>query len=394
MSDKNPDHKRSEESRQNAVEIRYVAIDPAFTDSTEESEIDLLELIKKTWDNRRFIVRGMLFFLILAVIFALSLQNEYQSEAILMPEYASQEQGSGMLSQLGGLSSLLGGGNLQTYAGSSEAIRVNLYPRIATSTPLLADLMYDQVYIPSLDTTATIYDYLAELNQPPFIQKVLNYTIYLPFTALNWVRSAVSVSDADPEALPGLDFSGEMLTLTKEENRMIEDLRSRIEVSLDVDSGLLTSAVWMPDPYVAASVNSRVLNSLKEYIMNYRTEKLVLDLEFLEQRHEEARERFNEAQMNLAVFRDENRNLATQTARTEEERLISEYDLAFNLYSSFAQRLEQHKIKVQEETPLFKELQQVNIPAEKGKPGRFIITLVGIIIGLTVSIGWVLVKKN
>ncbi|MDZ7808047.1 MAG: hypothetical protein U5K71_13160 [Gracilimonas sp.] len=65
------------------------------------------------------------------------------------------------------------------------------------------------------------------------------------------------------------------------------------------------------------------------------------------------------AQIALADFRDSNQGALTNRARTQEQQLQSEYDLAFNLYNGLTQEYEQAKLRVQEETPVFKVLQPV-----------------------------------
>ncbi|MDZ7717087.1 MAG: hypothetical protein U5J95_12840 [Balneolaceae bacterium] len=77
---------------------------------------------------------------------------------------------------------------------------------------------------------------------------------------------------------------------------------------------------------------------------------------------EEARKRFEQAQQQLAEFRDSNINLATAKAQSREQELQSQYDLTFNLYNSLSQRLEQAKLDLQEETPVLTVLQPVSVP--------------------------------
>ena len=72
----------------------------------------------------------------------------------------------------------------------------------------------------------------------------------------------------------------------------------------------------------------------------------------------------------------------------------SKYDLAFNLYNSLNQRLQQKEMQVQEQTPVFSVLQPVSVPFEKSQPKRFLIIAIFLFIGLTSGLVWSLVKDQ
>ena len=77
-------------------------------------------------------------------------------------------------------------------------------------------------------------------------------------------------------------------------------------------------------------------------------------------------------------------------AQTEEQRLNSEYQVAFNLYNGLTQQYEEAKLKVQEETPVFKTLEAVQVPLEDETSGTMILLMYILISGIA-SIGWVFV---
>ena len=76
---------------------------------THDDEIDLLELIKVLWDEKRKIIAITAVALFISVIYSLSQPNIYHSEALLAP---AGDEGSGGISKLagqfGGLASLAG----------------------------------------------------------------------------------------------------------------------------------------------------------------------------------------------------------------------------------------------------------------------------------------------
>ena len=102
--------------------------------------------------------------------------------------------------------------------------------------------------------------------------------------------------------------------------------------------------------------------------------------------------RFEEAQINLAKFRDSNQGILTASARTEEQRLDSEYSIAFNLYNTLTQQYEVAKLELQEETPLFKTLEPVQVPIYDEQSGFFILVFF-IFFTLFSATGWIILRN-
>ena len=147
----------------------------------------------------------------------------------------------------------------------------------------------------------------------------------------------------------------------------------------------------MEDPLVAAQVASFAIKELTNYLIDYRTEKLVMDLEYTKEQLNKARLRFEDAQINLAKFRDSNQGILTASARTEEQRLDSEYSIAFNLYNTLTQQYEVAKLELQEETPLFKTLEPVQVPLNDEASG-FNTLIMFIFLSLFGAVGWIVLR--
>ena len=144
---------------------------------------------------------------------------------------------------------------------------------------------------------------------------------------------------------------------------------------------------------LSAEVAQKAQELLQQYITEFKIEKAKAQLEFIQERYAEKKEEFEKAQDNLAAFRDRNKNVTSALARTEEERLQSDYQLAFEVYSQLAQQQEQAQIKVKEDTPVFSILKPVVVPIEKSAPNRPMILIIWIFLGAIVSIGWIFGKQ-
>ena len=351
----------------------------------DEDEIDLLELAKTIWNKRIFIIKVVALGAVVGLLAALLSPKEYKSTATLMPEYSTESQGgaSSLLRQYGGLLGMSGG----SYVSNSNAIRVDLYPNIVQSTNFQLKLMDQPFYFSDIDAEATLFDYYTELNSPGLLGILAEYTIGLPGKILGAILPKKELMTT----VPGEAKESMVLNLSKDEVEVIGILRQKITASLDEESGIVSVSVTLPDNVAAASVTEYTITELTEYLTEYRTEKVLRDLTFVEEQLATAKARFEEAQLTLAEFRDSNQGTLSAKAQTEEQRLNSEYQIAFNLYNGLTQQYEEAKLKVQEETPIFKTLEAVQVPLEDETSGAMIL-LVFIMLSGIGSVGWIFVQ--
>ena len=366
-------------------EYKLVPVDS----SENDVEVDLTKLIKIVWENRSTIIKFVLVGMIIGLFVAFLSQKEYEAYSTLMPEYNTESQGgaANLLQQYGGLIGL--GSN--SYNSNSNAIRVDLYPKIVESLSFQSDLIYEEFYFSEYDTSVTIFDFFVEVKDPNIVYIAKKYTVRLPFTILGWVLSLGSkeITEQPAQLSKNVESRSNIISLTQLESDIIANTRDRINVQLDQESGIISVSVLMPDPIAASQIAEFTIKELTRYLTEYRTEKVLTDLKFIEEQLLKAEERFQKTQIALADFRDSNQGSLTAKARTEEQRLNSEYDIAFNLKNSLTQRYEESKLKVQEETPIFKTLQPIQVPLEESYPRRSLIMIIYIMLGGFFSLVWI-----
>src|SRR5690625_6683695 len=91
-------------------------------------------------------------------------------------------------------------------------------------------------------------------------------------------------------------------------------------VTLETSGGLINISTQLPDPKAAALTNALVVEKIQEYITDYRLEKARQNLAAIQNQEEEARQRYEQADLELALFLDQNINLSTNV-RSEERRV-------------------------------------------------------------------------
>ncbi|KAA6334892.1 hypothetical protein EZS27_016836 [termite gut metagenome] len=349
------------------------------TPQQEEQEIDLIELAQKIWAERKLILKICSYALFIGLIVAFSIPKEYTTSVTLAPEISGKSGTEGM-----GVFAAMAGINLNTKS-NEDALSVDLYPDIVSSTPFLTHLFDIKVADKKGKLETTLYTYLNEHQHLVWWRYVFSF----PFKALGWVMS-LFINDkpeiGDRELNPFM--------LTQNETEVVNNLSKRITISVDKKTRVTTLSVTMQDPLISANVANIVLKNLQDYITDYRTNKARHDLEFTEKLYKEARKDYDIAQQKYAQYMDKNQNTILQIARIEEERLANEKDLTYNVYTQIAQQLQMAKVKIQEITPIYTVVEPATVPLRPGKPNKVAILIGFIFLGGVGSIGWIIFVKN
>lgn len=305
---------------------------------------------------------------IIGIVYALMAQKEFESKTQLMPEL----QSTSSIGKMGGLSALAGLAGIDlTQMSGTDAVRPDLYPNIVQSLPFALYLLKQPVYVSEYKKTMMLEEYFNEKEK-------------------TWLSSLFKSIDDTKTPLLDPKNTSNAYELTKPQQELVNEVRSRIITTFDRKSGVIAISAKMPDPVVAATTAQKAVEYLKEYVTTYRTDKARSQVKFLYGQMSDAKRRYQAAEAKLANYRDQNRFLALQTAKIEEQRLQADYILAQNVYNNLSQQYEQAKIRVEEETPVFKTLEPATIPLKRSEPKRTLIVigfgLIGIIIGISVNI--------
>jgi uncharacterized protein involved in exopolysaccharide biosynthesis len=353
--------------------------------SMPDDEIDLIDLLRTVWSERRLILSMVAAGAVIGLVVGLSSTKQYNVTSTLMPEYSTESQGgaSSLLRQFGGLAGLAGG----SYNATSSALRVELYPDIVQTLPFQKQLMHQTFYVPEVDSMASLYDYFTEIRRPSLMGTVMSWTFGLPGKALALLRTE------EQAGASAAVLSEDVMRLTPKEWGVAGQIKTLVSASLDKRSGIISIQVTMPDPVLAANVTHYVVGQLTTYLIQYRTEKLQRDLTFTQDRLAEARVRYERAGIALSTFRESQQGTASARMRQGEQFLQSEYDLAFGVYNTLTQQIEQQRLKLQEETPVFKTLQPVVLPNQPAGQGTAFMIVVSVFISGFMALMLIFLKR-
>ena len=349
-----------------------------------DNQADLVELIQRMWINKVLIIIVTSVFVVLGLLVALFSPKEYTSACDVVP----QASDSSALSRMGSLAALAGI-NLDQMQ-NVKTLSPLVYKNIMESTTFRKELMQTPLNFKEIDHPISFYEYCTneEYNKPSIGEYIIKYTVGLPFVILNAIRGEQPSPDYG-----ALNQSGDssIETVTKEEYECLKALDNCITLRLDDKKGYVTISANMPEAVAAAQMAQATLELLQRYITEFKIEKVQSNLDFVQERYNEAKSNFEDIQSRRAKFRDANMNTTRYSAHAELEKLDAEYSLALNLYKELSTQLEQTKISVKETMPVLTVITPVTVPFKKSKPKRVVILFAYTFFGVLAGAGSVLV---
>ena len=349
-----------------------------ITQNQAEEEIDLVEKVQKLLRNRKFIIKITIAFTVLGLLVAILTPNVYTAYCTLVPQTGEKKAG-GSLSGLAAMAGI----NLGSLS-SGEVLSPSVYPKIMTNINFQKELIYSKYHFKGVVQPITLYDYYTNEKYQKFslICTIKKYTIGLPKVIMKAIRG---------KSLDTIKSESSLIkSLTEDERDVLKIVNENLSLDVNEKDGYVSITLNMPEPLLAAELAQRVQELLQKYITEFKVEKVAQNLEFVERNYEEGKRNFESKQAELARYRDANKSFTSAVAKTQEEKLMSEYTLLLGIYTELAKQKEQAKIAVTETSPILTVIEPVFVPIEKSKPSRIVMIIVFSFLGLIFGAGLVL----
>jgi capsule polysaccharide export protein KpsE/RkpR len=182
--------------------------------------------------------------------------------------------------------------------------------------------------------------------------------------------------------------------LTTKQDLVVKAINQKVICDVDKKTLVITINVTDQNPLIAATMADTVKNRLQNFITDYRTSKVRVDLEYYRKIYAETKARYEDARQKYAEFVDANQDLILQTVRQKQIDLENEMQLQYNAYTQVAQQLVAAEAKVQEETPAFTTLQSATVPVRKAGPARAKMCLTFVFLAFIGTTAWILYKEG
>lgn len=339
----------------------------------KNDEIELIGLIKKIFEERRYVIKATLFFAALGVVVALVSPTKYTASSVFVPQMSEGQTNP----SLGGLASLAGI-NLSAILGSNtQEISPSLYPQIAESVPYRLALLDA-----TLESNTSFRDYfLAQSDGTSILSLLKKYTLGLPGLLLN------------KQDNKNVNTKNSLFQITKQDKELFDFLSQVISVDVDDQEGLVSISVELADPRAAAKLAQTATDLLQRNIISFKSLNARNNLDFIKSQYESKRKEFEDIQDSIAIFKDQNLNITSTLYQNQLIRLESQFTVTSSVFKELAGQVEQAKIQVNKDTPIFTIIEPVSVPLERSKPQRTLIVIIWTFLGGVFSITWVLVKQ-
>ena len=347
-----------------------------MNDNTDE--IDLIKLLKKVYSEKILIFKISFLTALIGVIYALAQPNEFTSSTTFIPQLSSGVKTGG--SSLSGLASLAGI-NVGGMEGSSE-FPPTLYPQVVNGIPFKLDLLSSNVN--SNGNQILVKDYFTDKNSFNVFGLLKEYTIGLPSKVLEVFKS---------KGKEAVNLESEIYFVSEEDSGLFDLISSSLSLSINDKEGFITISFTDSDKNIAAQITQIAQNLLQKKIIEFKNKSSKEMLDFAIKQYSQNKESFEKLQDERAVFVDKNINISSSLFQNKLSRIESELTISQSIVQQLASQVEQAKLQVNKDTPVFTTIKPVTIPFERSAPKRSLIVIVFAFLGLVLSCGYVLIKE-
>ena len=317
-------------------------------DNIKDEEIDLVEILKKIYKSRIFILIISFSFALLGVAVALLSPIKFSSETIFITQ--NQESNS---SSISGVASLVGI-NLGASNFGGE-IPSSMYPQVTQSPKFKRLLLNSNI---DFDNKINLKQYLIDYYK-------LN-------TENDKINSDLYVSELENDCF-----------------NIIDEI---ISVNVNQKDGFISLSATLPVAEYSTNLTINAKEILQEIIINNKIESANQNLIFSQQQLKEKKLIFDEIQAKLAYFSDSNLNSVNSFVINERDKLEAEFQIISAVVTELSKQVEQVKLQVSKDTPVFSTIKEAVIPIERTSPKRTQLVIIFGFIGLVISTGFILIK--
>ena len=339
-----------------------------------------------------FLLVPLIISAVLGYFTALIAPVEYDATAVMITDQVANS-GSGSLSNLASLA------GVQVSSTSAEgSLGADIYPLLLSNKPFLLEFSQTPIFFEEINDSITLHQFFETTYDQGFVHNVKtffkgeNFSYGKLLRSINHDKKEAKLNqkkDSLDQRNTDLFLSNRtyIAELTSEDKKIISILRDRIKFTQT--GKFINASVKMPDAQLSAETTRTLISLMIKYITSFKLSKQLEDYHFLEKRTLEAEERYKKAQYSLANFKDSNYNVVFESYKVRGMQLENEFSLSFSLYNQFVTQLEQAKIQLKKETPLFTMVEPVYIPdAQSADPMKSAISFVsfGIVFGILLNI--------
>ena len=342
----------------------------------ERKPIDISNIIKKLWPNRKKYYYVLPATLIITYLFIVCIPRYYSCNVSLAPETG----GTSVSGSISSLASSFGIGGSLAKLNSQDAIYAEIYPDVINSKKFIAELMPVEIKTKKGDVKCNYYTYLRDYQKAPWWEFIWG-------TIREWI------SPTPKDEYNGKDKIS-VFELTKLQDDLFKQAQGNIKCTFDKKTEIVSITVYDQDPLVCAIMADSTCKKLQDFIVAYRTSKARIDYEYYKKLCEESKAEYENALKRYASSADAHTKTVMAIYQAKVESLENEMQAKYNIYNSINTQLQTAKAKLQEATPAFTIIESASVPIKPAGPKRMIISIGMMILSFFVLSGYLLIKSK
>ena len=318
-------------------------------ENTKQATIDIIELFKIIWLNKKNILIWSTGGFILGIIIAVSIPNNYTTIVKIAPE----EKNLNVSGSMGALASMMG---VNTNSGSGGVTK-ELYPEIVKSTPFA--LEFANIPVNFNDEIIPFWKYQLKEQKKPWWNSIIS----LPSTIIIAIKN--TFSNESNQNTP-FDQSNQLQTL------FVNNFANITSLQINKKTNIITINVVTQNPNISTQIADSAVIKLQKYMTKYRTAQTIYNLESNTIMLRQGQQKYYDIEQEYATVLDKNANLTSLKSKIRIERLKNERDLAFQIYQNLASQVALDKIKLNEQISIATVIEPARVPINKSSPNRLL----------------------
>lgn len=334
----------------------------------EKRIIDISKVMGHLKSKKKTFFKVWMVTFVLSCVWIFPQPRFYICDVKLAPESGGEDVG-------GSISSLASSFGFNLGGGGNDAIYPTLYPDLFQSPEFLVGLFDIQVTTLDGKISTDYYTYLSKhqkqnLLTQPFVKAKL------------WIASLFGGDAENVDETAGK--AHDPFRLTEKEYNIMLMVKNNVSCRVDRKTDVISISVKDQDPYICAILADSLMERLQNFIIDYRTQKARLDLEYCQKLADSTATEYQKALDNYSQYCDKHKDALMQASLSERDRLENELSIKMGAYQAMMTQLQAMKAKVQEKTPAFTTLQSSTVPVKPAGPKRMLF-VAGMLILVTLA---------
>ncbi len=319
-----------------------------------ETEVDFVYLAKTIWKRKLLVVKLTGIAAVAGFIISIMIPNQYTASITFVQEIAYPEVRLND-EKLLAISALAEVAGVDIKELKKARITPQAYSYIFSSIPFRQELLQTRLNFGQRDSAITLRDYYTKPGLAHSITDISGRTMKI----LNGGGRSQNGQTIDPK-LP---------LLTLEEIELNNILGKQVTLQI-LDDEYITICCTLPEAYASAQLTRSAAELLQKYVTGFQTAKACTNLQYIQERHDEAKRSLLKIQEELTAFQVSKKQTKLPDLKSSPEKLSADGRIAENARLELAWKLEQSKIALNEQTPVFRTINPVTVPNGKIYPNR------------------------